>query len=54
MLFRILLILAIVLAIVYYIMRKRNIQISLTPLGRNALVMVVRQIIRLLMRRIGF
>ncbi|MBF0127225.1 MAG: hypothetical protein HQM02_08430 [Magnetococcales bacterium] len=51
---RLLILLAVAGALAYYVMRRRNIRVSLTPLGRNALVTGVRALLRMLLRRIGW
>ncbi|MEO5330697.1 MAG: hypothetical protein H7839_01630 [Magnetococcus sp. YQC-5] len=53
MLSRILIFLLVAAVIGYFVLKKLNIQISLTPLGRNALVMAIQQIVRIMLRRIG-
>lgn len=53
MIIRIILILAILSAIILFILRRKQIKLGLTPLGKIVIVRVAMQIIRLLVRRIG-
>ncbi len=54
MIIRILFFLILAAAITLWILKKRNIQINLTPLGRTTLGVVFRQILRFILRKIGF
>ena len=51
MLVRLLLILLIVLAVVWFVLRRQNVRISLTPLGKTALARAVLFLVRLILRR---
>ena len=53
MLIRIFFIGCIILAIAYFVFKRRNIRIGLTPLGRVALLGILRQVVRLILRRFG-
>ncbi|MBF0213814.1 MAG: hypothetical protein HQM00_09670 [Magnetococcales bacterium] len=37
-----------------YLLKKRNIQINLSPTGRNAIMMTIQRIFQFFLRRIGF
>jgi hypothetical protein len=53
MLIRIGLLLILLFVIVSWILRKKQIKIQLSPLGKLLVVRVFQQIIRLILRRIG-
>ncbi|MBF0182047.1 MAG: hypothetical protein HQM03_18675 [Magnetococcales bacterium] len=44
---------AILAIIVWWIAQRRGMRVTLTPLGRNALLLAARHLLRLLLRRIG-
>ncbi|MBF0626780.1 MAG: hypothetical protein HQL91_01025 [Magnetococcales bacterium] len=51
--FKFFLIVVVVGGVVLYVLRRRNIQIGLSPSGQNVLLMAVERIIQALLRRIG-
>ncbi|MBF0339406.1 MAG: hypothetical protein HQL95_00405 [Magnetococcales bacterium] len=51
--FRVLLILAVIGGVIYFLLRKKQVRVNLTPTGRNVLMMAIERLFQLLLRRIG-